>query len=286
MKLFKPFLIIVCFPFLAQSQTKETFAVYFNYDKYQLTDKALYSIDSFWNINRGQPMNFEVVGHCDSRGTDDYNQILSEKRALAVRQNLVNRGIKNENIKRVIGAGEKEPLNNNSNEEEMQVNRRVDITVIKNISENEKKTAVEKKEEKPTTLKEKIADSATTVGTNIVLRNLNFVGGMHQILPESESILNELLDAMKTYPKLVIRIEGHICCMPGPEDGLDAETNIRNLSTARAIAIREYLIGNGIDANRISIQGFGHSRPLYPYPEQTEEERTANRRVEIKILSK
>jgi outer membrane protein OmpA-like peptidoglycan-associated protein len=54
----------------------------------------------------------------------------------------------------------------------------------------------------------------------------------------------------------------------------------------RAKAVRDYLIANGIDASRISAAGFGHSRPLYPYPERSNDEMIANRRVEIKILHK
>src|SRR5688572_22225440 len=109
---------------------------------------------------------------------------------------------------------------------------------------------------------------------------------MHQITPESRPILDELLDAMKTHPKLVIEIQGHICCENRIGDGMDLETGIYNLSTARAKAIYDHLISNGIQASRVSYKGFGHSQPMYPFPERTEEERVANRRVEIKIISK
>jgi outer membrane protein OmpA-like peptidoglycan-associated protein len=133
---------------------------------------------------------------------------------------------------------------------------------------------------------EKLADSATKAGTNIILHNINFVGGMHQFLPESGPILIELLEAMQANPKLIIRVEGHICCQPDKGDGLDAETGINNLSEARAKAVMDYLLANGIESKRISYKGFGHSAPIYPFPEQSEEERIQNRRVEIKIISK
>jgi outer membrane protein OmpA-like peptidoglycan-associated protein len=109
---------------------------------------------------------------------------------------------------------------------------------------------------------------------------------MHQFLRESAPMLVELVDAMNAYPKLVIRIEGHICCNPSPGDGLDLETDITNLSEARAKAVKDYLVRNDIAPDRVSYKGFGHSSPIYPYPEKTEEERTQNRRVEIKIISK
>src|SRR6185436_18885882 len=105
-------------------------------------------------------------------------------------------------------------------------------------------------------------------------------------LPESKPALDELLAAMKTYPKLVIEIEGNICCVEGDEDGIDLETGLKNLSYTRAKAIADWLVYMGIDSNRVSYKGFGHSKPLYPYPERSEEEQKLNRRVEIKIISK
>ena len=105
-------------------------------------------------------------------------------------------------------------------------------------------------------------------------------------MPESKPMLDELLAVMKEYPKLVIEIQGHICCLPDIADGFDLETGFRNLSEARARTIADWLIHMGIDTNRVSYNGFGHSKPIYPYPEKTEEERIQNRRVEIKIISK
>src|SRR5258705_10149698 len=129
-----------------------------------------------------------------------------------------------------LGYGETAPLNENKTEEERQLNRRVDITTINssNVQPGEKEEKI--------SLKQKIADSTTTSGTNIILRNINFYGGMHQFLPESEPMLNQLLDAMQSNPKLVIRVEGHICCQQDKADGMDIETGMDNLSEARAKA--------------------------------------------------
>jgi outer membrane protein OmpA-like peptidoglycan-associated protein len=98
--------------------------------------------------------------------------------------------------------------------------------------------------------------------------------------------LEELLAVMKKNKTLKIQVQGHICCLPGNVDGLDEETGTNNLSELRAKAVWEYLIKNGIEETRVSYIGFGHNQPIYPYPEKTELEKTLNRRVEIKILSK
>jgi outer membrane protein OmpA-like peptidoglycan-associated protein len=97
----------------------------------------------------------------------------------------------------------------------------------------------------------------------------------------------ELLDVMEKNPNLEISIEGHICCRAGWElDGMDEDLGTNNLSEMRAKTVYDYLIKNGIAAIRLSYKGFGPLYPLYAYPEKTEEEKTANRRVEIKIIKK
>ncbi|HEX6913599.1 MAG TPA: OmpA family protein, partial [Chitinophagaceae bacterium] len=132
---------------------------------------------------------------------------------------------------------------------------------------------------------EKITDTATRAGTNIVLKNINFYGGRHVFLPESYPALYELLHAMQTIPTLEIEIQGHICCLDNPGDGLDIDTGEPNLSYNRARAVYEYLVEHGIDGNRMKYRGFGHRYPII-LVEETEEERTINRRVEIRILKK
>jgi outer membrane protein OmpA-like peptidoglycan-associated protein len=119
-----------------------------------------------------------------------------------------------------------------------------------------------------------------------VLQNLNFYGGTHTILPSSLHVLMALLETMKRNPNLVIAVEGHICCTPGTEDGFDIGTQTKNLSENRAREVCLYLAKNGIAQHRLHYKGFGHSQPLYLYPEQNEQERINNRRVEIKILKK
>jgi outer membrane protein OmpA-like peptidoglycan-associated protein len=115
---------------------------------------------------------------------------------------------------------------------------------------------------------------------------MEFVGGRHKILESSLPQLKDLLSALKNNPALKISIEGHVCCLTNDSDGLDFDTNKQNLSYARAKAIFEYLTYSGISAKRMSYKGFGHSKPIFQYPEKSEEEKTTNRRVEIRILDK
>lgn len=259
--------------------SQNTFSVYFDFNKYNLTETSLSKVDSFLlaEKQKGSVIIIQLDGHCDAIGSDQYNNKLSKKRVAAVKKYFLQNGTDPRNIGDETGHGEKEPLNENKTEEERQLNRRVEISFYEIVRTNPPGSE---------SLIKILGDSTTTSGTNIILRNINFVGGMHQFLPESGPMLIELLEALKTFPKLVIRVEGHICCQPGSNDGTDLETGLENLSEARAKAVMDYLLANGIDSKRISYKGFGHSSPIYLFPEQSEFEKTQNRRVEIKIISK
>jgi outer membrane protein OmpA-like peptidoglycan-associated protein len=73
-------------------------------------------------------LHLQVEGHTDSIGTDDYNQALSEKRAGAVRDYLVQEGISADAIK-ALGFGKTEPIASNDTPEGRQQNRRVELVL-------------------------------------------------------------------------------------------------------------------------------------------------------------
>lgn len=71
----------------------------------------------------------EVAGHTDSVGTDSYNQALSERRANAVGNYLMSRGIMRDRFI-IVGAGESRPIASNDTESGRAQNRRVEITLV------------------------------------------------------------------------------------------------------------------------------------------------------------
>ena len=105
---------------------------------------------------------------------------------------------------------------------------------------------------------------------------MNFYENSIKLLPESEPILEDLLYILEKYPALKIQIQGHVCCQPENEE---------RLSFKRAETVYEYLVNNGIDKDRLSHTGFGSTKPIYTLPEKNEQERVANRRVEIQIIA-
>ena len=280
--------LFIAFAISARAQTVEKFVINFDFDRSDITTEAKRRLDSFVQSNTiSSIQKIDLNGHCDVIGNHVYNDQLSRRRVNSTKEFLLKNNIPNSVFDNLQGFGKRNPLNDNSGEQERFLNRRVEIIVQRKTGPEvaTQQTINQIPEKKDQTLTEKIKDTSTKTGTNIILKNLNFYGGRHILLPQSVPTLTELVNVLKENPTLEIEIQGHICCTFGPEDGLDIDTNTPNLSVNRARAIYEHLISNGIDRNRLSYRGFGHSRPLV-YPEDTEERRTTNRRVEIKIIKK
>ena len=72
-----------------------------------------------------------VTGHTDSDGTEEYNQILSEKRAKSVSDYTMGKGINSSRFS-MIGLGENEPVASNETVDGKQLNRRVEIAIFAN----------------------------------------------------------------------------------------------------------------------------------------------------------
>ncbi len=266
------------------AQNNNSFAVHFDVDKSNLTSDATASLDSFVALNNSNTK-IKLYGHTDIMAGYDYNDALSLKRTNAVKKYLLQKGFSAENIIEERGFGKRRPLNRNHGEWEMYLNRRVDV-MVEDGNGIVKETKTPCPEIPFKSLTEEVEDTATKAGKIIVLKNMNFYGGTHVLLPESMPALMELIKIMKKNPKLEIAVEGHICCQEGNGDGLDIGTRTPNLSENRAREICLYLNKNGVATARLQYKGFGHSVPLHPYPETTEEQRMQNRRVEIKILKK
>ena len=114
---------------------------------------------------------------------------------------------------------------------------------------------------------------------NLKLHNLNFYGDSYEYLPTAIPSLNRLLSLMQNNSTLKILIEGHTNGCPG---GIEYS---QMLSENRAKTIKDFLIKNGINKQRLVSKGFNCSKMLYPNMETNSElEKMMNRRVEILVL--
>ena len=75
----------------------------------------------------------EIIGHTDNRGAQQKNKILSQNRAEAVKQYLIQKGVGTSRLI-AIGKGDTEPRASNNTKEGMLMNRRVEIKLLKNIN--------------------------------------------------------------------------------------------------------------------------------------------------------
>ncbi len=113
-------------------------------------------------------------------------------------------------------------------------------------------------------------------GAKVKIDKLYFEADTTSIGIDSYSVLNEVFDFLNTNPDIVVEIGGHT-------NGIPSHTYCDKLSTERAEAVANYLIGKGIQSKRVLYKGYGKRKPIAS--NSTDEGRKKNQRVEIKIVS-
>ncbi len=91
------------------------------------SEEALQELHGY--LSRNPKVRIKIIGHTDNVGKDDANKKLSEGRANAVMQDLIERGIAPERLQ-AEGRGESQPIDTNDTEEGRQNNRRVEIEIL------------------------------------------------------------------------------------------------------------------------------------------------------------
>lgn len=101
----------------------------FDYDKSDIRAGDARTLDQKLSILQANPsLRIQVAGHCDERGSDEYNIALGNRRALAAKQYLVDRGIAESRIT-TTSFGEERPVDAGSNEEAWARNRRDEFSI-------------------------------------------------------------------------------------------------------------------------------------------------------------
>ena len=105
--------------------------VYFEFDRSNVKPAELPKIQSVASHLKDQPT-FKVLieGHCDERGTPEYNRSLGERRALSVREALINLGITGDQIQ-TISYGEDKPVDLGHDDTAWARNRRGEFVLMK-----------------------------------------------------------------------------------------------------------------------------------------------------------
>jgi outer membrane protein OmpA-like peptidoglycan-associated protein len=102
----------------------------FAFDSAELTPETRTILDDYVALLKKESFaRVEIAGHTDSIGPEEYNQGLSEKRANAVMEYLISKGMRPESLK-TMGYGESRPITTNDTREGRERNRRVELKVV------------------------------------------------------------------------------------------------------------------------------------------------------------
>jgi OOP family OmpA-OmpF porin len=114
----------------------------------------------------------------------------------------------------------------------------------------------------------------------IILKGVNFEFNSDKLTSEAENRLDNVVNALKASQDIEIRLEGHT-------DSKGSASYNQRLSQQRADAVKRYLTQHGIDASRMTTQGFGESQPIAPNtnPDGSDnpDGRAKNRRTELEV---
>lgn len=115
---------------IPNSEVFRQYMVFFDFDSSAIISSERGKIDSVADFLKSHPSNaVRVEGHCDERGTEEYNRSLGERRALAVREALVRQGIDPTRVD-TISYGKDRPLDFGHNEEAWRLNRRGEFILL------------------------------------------------------------------------------------------------------------------------------------------------------------
>lgn len=103
--------------------------VHFDFDRSAIRPGDAAVLDRKLAVLQANPsLRIRIIGHCDERGSDEYNLALGNRRASAARQYLMQRGISGDRIE-TESRGKREPLVRASNEEAWAQNRRAEFVI-------------------------------------------------------------------------------------------------------------------------------------------------------------
>ncbi|MFP4379853.1 MAG: peptidoglycan-associated lipoprotein Pal [Candidatus Sumerlaeia bacterium] len=116
---------------LAQQVQRKLVKIYFDFDKSNIRADQQERMEQNAKVLLANPqVNVTIEGHCDERGTTEYNFALGERRANSVRRFLISRGVDAQRLT-ILSKGEEEPVVDRDTEEAYALNRRCEFIVTK-----------------------------------------------------------------------------------------------------------------------------------------------------------
>ena len=257
--------LLCCFHSYSQQGSVSKLNLFFDVNKYELTEKHLGIIDSLVTKN---VKIFSIKGFADSSGTSFYNDELSQKRVRSVFTYLFSNQypypVKVESFGEQHNAGD-----------ELFYNRRVEIWFE------------EKKIEEPKIPEESIKIDTPAVVEKYEISNIYFLPDQPIVDPMSFFAVDDAAKYLKRFPGCKFEIIGHVNYVTPPSlaNNPKALEPLQILSEERAKEIYKLLIERGVPAEAMSHKGVGNSQMVFKNPKNDSEKRK-NMRVEILITCK
>lgn len=256
--------------------------IVFSRDIATMSDNARPQLAAIAKLMRDKPaLRIEIQAHTDNVGND--NATLTEKRAQSLRAYLIAQGIAGDRLV-AKGYGESQPVASNSSAWGRAKNRRIQLVVLAaapvpkpagrgdalhpppaaDRDGDRIPDAVDKCPDEPETYNgfeddDGCPDRGRVVVTERTLETLDkvyFEFDKAAIKPESLPLLDQVAGALAGNPDiLLVEVQGH-----SDERGDDAHN--LDLTDKRAHAVAKYLVDKGVDAHRLTAQGYGETQPL------------------------
>ena len=257
MKRFLSLLCIVLTSFTFAQEEEEVHSIFFEFDKYNLKElQADAVVDFVSKIDTSRIASVQIYGYCDDRGKDEYNFVLSTNRANAVKNKLVEKGIKSKIIITLEGKGRimlDEDMQTNVPEARSK-NRRVDVVV------NFKPIEIE--DLKIPGVYNSVTKKAI-VGDRIYLDKVLFERGSSKLTYQAKKELDRIAIQLQKNKNVHFEIQGHVCCTPTfQKEAVDRDTKKRELSTNRAQRVYNYFLLKQISKTRMTFKGYGNTQSL------------------------
>lgn len=206
-----------------------------------------------------------ISGHADSHGDSLFNEQISSLRAIAVRENLIARGVSPELL---VAKPADHVLQMKSTNAESALNRRVEFRLVEPSRISRDAT------QDPGARAQNCERDLSVIMSRSII---HFAIGSARVSEEGMGVINELAAAIRKCGSVIITVEGHT-------DNIGSRDKNQVLSDRRAGSVRDLLIAAGVDPTRIMSRGYASTQP-YDTAE-TAEAYALNRRIEFKVSGK
>lgn len=235
--------------------------IFFDTDKAEIRQESKTELDKLYNMLVKNPkLHVQISGHTDDRSSHEYNIVLSEARAVAVVQYLIDKGLDKKKFF-AKGYGETQPVSSNETEEGRQVNRRIEFMILDTEDDDHSQYISIKDstmlrpgddlynkllEDFKSVYLKKQEDKAPVQGEYLYYKVHFPFNETHSITDYSTNILKNMLGYLNHYPNVKLKVYAH-------GDFFSVDESSTKLASERGETVYNFLITNGLDKSRIRL---------------------------------